>query len=424
MEKKLYELFNEATPSELDQFTEELQTPELEHTVLSSIKNKVYAKTKLDHYYNEKGRIITMKKEKNFTRICKSIIASVACLVLMFVCLAGYNAFFKQPPTTESKIIATIVTLDVNPSLEIKANEDENVLEVVALNKDAEVIIGDMNFEGESLELTVNTLIDSMIGNGYISETTNAVLLSIDNKDENIGNAIKDKLSAEISDLINTESIQGSVISQIVSGDDEELSGLASEYGISIGKAKLIQTIMKMNSDGEFSDYAELSITELNAVMNTKAEETKDNNAYIGKEKALEIALNKLNLTLNDLDAEPKIELVASRGDICYHVELHRSRNDENGAHSASYTIYIDAFTGKLHGEGVTEPNFSMEEAWGFVCDQLGSDAEKANLLDQIFNDMESGLPMTYSFFYEIGDNEYCALVDAMNGTVIRIDNM
>lgn len=342
----------------------------------------------------------------------------------MFVCLVGYNAFFKQSPATENKIIATTVTLDVNPSIEIKANEEEKVLDVVALNKDAEIIISDMKFEGNSLESTVNTLIDSMIGNGYINETANSVLLSVDNKDENIGNVIKDKLSAEISDLINTESIQGSVISQIVSADDIELSGLASKFGISIGKAKLIQTIMKMIPDGEFSDYAELTITELNTIMNTKAEEKKDNNAYIGDEKALEIALNKLNLTLNDLDAEPKIELVASRGDICYHVELHGSWNDGKGAHSASYAVYVNAFTGEIPGEGVTEPNFSIGEAWGIICDKLGSDAESANLLEQIFNDMESGLPMTYSFYYEIGDNWYSALVDAMNGVVIRIVEM
>jgi hypothetical protein len=239
---------------------------------------------------------------------------------------------------------------------------------------------------------------------------------------------MKDKLSAEISDIINAENINGSVIGQIVSGDDTELSSLATEYGISIGKAKLIQTIMKMCSSGEFADYAGLSITELNILMNTKAEDTNSdtnsNDTYIGEEKALNIVLDALNLTLNDLDAEPKIKLVAIRGDICYLVELHRSWNDKDGAHSASYALYVNAFTGAQGGEGVTEPNFSMEEAWDAVCEQLGAYAEKAKILEKKFNDMESALPMTYSFYYEIEDNSYCALVDAMNCYVIRIVEM
>jgi hypothetical protein len=390
-----------------------------------------------------------MKKEKNFKKVFKSIIASVACLALVFVCLMGCLAFFNQPtpiateqPVTnigptiateqpvinDAKTIATIVTLDGNPSLEIKADDEEKVIGVVALNKDAETVIGDIDFEGNGLEETIDTIVDSMIENGYINETTNAVLLSIDNKDENVGNAIKDKLSAEISDIINAENINGSVIGQIVSGDDTELSSLATEYGISIGKAKLIQTIMKMCSNGEFADYAGLSITELNNLMNTKAEdtnsETNGNDTYIGEEKALNIVLDALNLTLNDLDAEPKIKLVAIRGDICYLVELHRSWNDKDGAHSASYALYVNAFTGAQGGEGVTEPNFSMEEAWEAVCEQLGDDAEKATILEKKFNDMESGLPMTYMFRYSIGDTEYVALVDAMNCYVIRIVEM
>ena len=47
MKKKLNEIFDEAKPQELDQFSEELNAPELPHEVLASVKGKVYAKTKL-----------------------------------------------------------------------------------------------------------------------------------------------------------------------------------------------------------------------------------------------------------------------------------------------------------------------------------------------------------------------------------------
>ncbi|MBQ8399451.1 MAG: hypothetical protein IJX08_05710 [Clostridia bacterium] len=274
--------------------------------------------------------------------------------------------------------------------------------------------MGDMALEGTSLELTVNALVGSMLQKGYLNEKTNTVLLSVDSKDETDGNAIKEKLSEKISILFDTESINGSVISQTVSADDQELSDLASQYKMTLGKAKLIRTIVNMNPGSDFADYAELTVTELNAVMNQTAEDPKDESIYIGKEKALEIALNWRKVSADDLVCEPTIELVASRGTICYLIDVR--------THSAVYIVYVDAFTGGIPSEGVNEPNFTAEEAWSFVCDQLGSEAEKATLLKQEFNDHTvSNFPMTYLFRFEIDDIEYAALVDALNGTVIRI---
>ena len=382
-----------------------------------------------------------MTKEKTIKKARKSIVACAACLVIMFGCVAGVlGGLWKQTlqsPATDQAVatttlqspatdraVATTITLDVNPSIEIQANEVEEVLKVVALNADAEIVLGNMELEGTALELTVNALVGSMLRNGYINETTNSVLLSVDSKDEATGNEVKDRLSAEISKLINTETIHGSVIGQIVSGEDQELSALAAQYGMSIGKAKLIQTIVSMSSGREFSNYTELTITQLNAVM-TASVKTPDTDApYIGEEKALEIALRQCNLTEEELSCDPIVELVASRGEICYQILLRHEWKDGSGSSSASYVVHVNAFTGKAPGEGVTAPNFSMKEAWEIVCDQLGDDGEKAVMTSYVFHDMESALPMTYSFAYEVGNRKYAALVDAMDGTVIRIVQM
>ncbi|MBE6672135.1 MAG: hypothetical protein E7599_01245 [Ruminococcaceae bacterium] len=413
IEEKLKSAFESATPNLVD-------------SILAECENK-------------KGRILAMTNEKRFSRFTKWAAATAACLVMIVGCVAGYAAFIGNTPTPAPTpaptqpttpvtpdttvsptydTVAATVTLDVNPSLEIKVDENEKVLEVIALNEDAKQIIGNMDFQNSSLEVTVNALIGSMLQNGYINQTTNSVLLSVDSTDESTGNAIKDKLSAEISTLIHTETIQGSVISQIVNSKDEELIALATEYGISIGKAKLIQTIIKVTPNKEFSHYAKLSITELHNIMNASATQPDDESIYIGEEKALEIALSRFHLTKENLYNEPIINLVSSRGDICYQIHF---RVVHNSGSSTSYVTYINAITGKHPGDDITEPNFTMEEAWSFVCEKLGDDAQNANILMKQFNDMESGLPMTYSFYFEIGTNEYSALVDAMNGMVIRV---
>ena len=47
MKKKLNEIFDEAKPQELDQFSDKLMAPELPDEVLASVKGKVYAKTNI-----------------------------------------------------------------------------------------------------------------------------------------------------------------------------------------------------------------------------------------------------------------------------------------------------------------------------------------------------------------------------------------
>lgn len=439
MKKTLYELFDQATPDELELLSSELEGNLLPQKVLSSVKSKVYAKTEFAHCNNEKGRIIM--KEKKFTRLYKTLLASAACLALVAGCFAGYAALSRGQqqslpsksdassdssdcPTELQTIATTTVTLDVNPSLEIKANGEETVLGVTALNEDAEIVVGDMEFEGSSLELTVNALIGSMLQKGYINKETNTVLVSIDSKDEKTGNTIKEKLSKEISLLVNTEEINGSVISQTVSAQDEELLALASEHGISVGKAKLIQTIVQMDTERVFSDFVGMTITQLNMVMNASVENPAPENTYIGEEKALEIAFDGVNLTIEDLSANPIVELVSRRGEICYQIRMQREWVDESGKHSDSFVVYVNAFTGKVPGEGVEEPNFTMEEAWEVVSDQLGSDAEKAEVLSWTFHGMDTALPMTYTFHYKVERAEYCVLVDAMSGEIIRTVSM
>lgn len=71
MKKKLNEIFDEAKPEELDQFSDELKAPELSPEVLASVKGKVYAKTKLK------------KEKKNNKNVWLRFGAIAACFLLI-----------------------------------------------------------------------------------------------------------------------------------------------------------------------------------------------------------------------------------------------------------------------------------------------------------------------------------------------------
>ncbi len=409
MENRVKEAFDAATPDVLD-------------AVLAGCEK-------------EKGTVITMTNQKKSSKFTKWAVATAACFAMVIGCFAAYGALApadkidtapKSPITSTASAVATVVTLDVNPSIEIKADATEKVLDVLALNKDAEIVIGENDFTGKDLDQTVSTLIDSMIEQGYLNQTTNSVLVSVENENEATGNSIKDKLANEITDKVTTEGINGSVIGQVVSSDDSGLAELAKAHGITVGKAKFICYIIG-NENKNFADYIHYSITDLNALLKASAEENKggkgEEKNYIGKDAALKIALEACKLTLDQLDEYPAIEIVVQRGEVFYDIFFKISEYvDEYNHSSQSFHYYVNAVTGKIPGAGVTEPNITAKEAIAIVLDSLGLTEDEISELECRFNDMESGLPMTYVVAFVKNGKLHAGLVDAMDGTHIRTE--
>ncbi|MBO5744743.1 MAG: hypothetical protein J6R60_03040, partial [Clostridia bacterium] len=138
------------------------------------------------------------KEEPNMKRnVRKKIIygtlSFAACMALIITAVIG-----NFTPNGENEILATI-TIDVNPSIEINVDENEKVLCVSPLNEDAQEVIGTMDFEGTSLDVTVHALVGSMVTKGYMTQMKNSVLVSVES--ENDTTALREKLTSEISSL-------------------------------------------------------------------------------------------------------------------------------------------------------------------------------------------------------------------------------
>ncbi len=72
------------------------------------------------------------------------------------------------------------MTMDVNPSIEVVTNRLEQVVEVRALNEDAEKLLTGFTNDTRSLEATVSELVDLMILGGFIDGgTDNVVMISV-----------------------------------------------------------------------------------------------------------------------------------------------------------------------------------------------------------------------------------------------------
>ena len=294
----------------------------------------------------QNGKIIPMSKPRRRKRILPWLAA--ACLVLA---IGGgvFGVRYQQAHT-----VASVVSLDVNPCVRLEVNRAEQVLSVTPVNEDASQILDGMDLIGTDLKVAVNAIIGSLLKHGYVDELANSVLVSVEDDDLARGAALEEKLTGEIAQVLESASINGAILSQSFAAD-EALQQKAEEYGISQGKAALIQTLVDSSSHLTFESLVGLSINELNLLANSEAATdltgpsdqqdairstgTASQSSYVGVDAATQTALTHAGLQqsqLSYLEADYDYE----DGRMIYEVEF--------GAAGVEYEYDIDAATGEI----------------------------------------------------------------------------
>ena len=285
-----------------------------------------------------KGTAMLVKQKR---RLPIAIVAAAAAFVMLFGVLAGVLVY------TGNNAVASVVSIDVNPSIEMKLNKKDVVVEIKALNEDGQKILGNMDLVGTDVEVALNALIGSMITNGYIDELENSVLVSVDNNNADKNAALREKLNAIISGLITTENAEGAVIALQIDKNDTDSASLADKLGISLGKAQLILSLCANNAKYDPESLAKLGINELSLLLQEIGAELKgefvgsaSDKAYIGVEKAKAAALEYAKVTEDMVYGSIKVEFEHDDGMMIYEVEF--------VVEGVRYEIEVNAVNGNI----------------------------------------------------------------------------
>ncbi len=146
----------------------------------------------------------------------------------------------------QSRTDATVY-LDVNPSIELRTNAFDRIIDVKAENKDGKIVLDNMDLYNIHIDVGVNAIAGSMIKHGYLNEAKRFILLSVDSADKEKAEALKKRLSIDLNKTLKQSIGSGSVLEQSVE-DDSSVEKLAEKYRIPFGKAYLIQKIIELNS--------------------------------------------------------------------------------------------------------------------------------------------------------------------------------
>ena len=369
-----------------------------------------------------KGTERLMTEKKTAMRRWTTLVA--ACLALML--LGGGGLFYQQ-----ANAVASVVSLDVNPSIELRVNRDEKVLSCTPLNEDAKEILEDMgggaDLKGAKLDVAVNAIVGSLVRKGYLSEISSAIMISVEDKDSTRAEKLQRELTSAVDGVLRTNESKAAVLTQTVT-QDAELERQARENSISTGKAALVNRILAFNSSLRFDALAKLSVGELKDLAEAGAPAMP-----IGMDAACGAAEEYAGTTaLDSVTAEVDSELDESPAH--YVVELHTQWGE--------FEYLVDAYTGKvLSGQKDLLATVSAQnetarpsgqkpapsgaaqdigyaKAKSIALNHAGVSESKAYDMD-IELDEEDG-KLVYEVEFKSSGMEYDYEIDAATGTILK----
>lgn len=343
----------------------------------------------------------TKKKKRRWAPL-----AAAACLALVLVGGGGGYYYYSA-----NNAVVSLVSLDVNPSIQLEVNKNEKVLSATPMNDDGAEILADMDLKGTQADVAMYAIIGSLLQHGYVDELANSILITVEDDDQVRGEKLQQELTAQADAALANAQVNGAVLAQTLQ-NSEELSQKAQEYGISTGKAALIQAIVEgSNNTKTFEDLVGLSINELNLLYTAQAPlegQTSGNeqnsgaanaapittsgsasqSAYIGLEAAKEAALKHAGVSASDATFV-EAEYDYDDGRMVYEVEFHvkgteydyeidaqtgavvKYKNEQNGANTSGSSANTSSFIGEsaaktaaLNHAGVSESSTKYCNAW------------------------------------------------------------
>jgi hypothetical protein len=225
----------------------------------------------------EEHDFITRQEEKQSTGYIRqyTVVLSLCFALLLFVA-GGWFYQYRLP--------SSMISLDINPGIEIKTNRHNQVISVSALNEDAQKVLQNQDFMLEELDTAVASIVNAVIDQGYLNTDRNVILVSVENNSMEKAKILVDSLKLVINNNASAHEMKLMVLSQTLKKDKAE-SEEAKELGVSVGKLKLLKKIEISTDNLTTKSLSHKSMSELLAIAKENEVDLEDT---IQMEKSLE----------------------------------------------------------------------------------------------------------------------------------------
>ena len=364
-----------------------------------------------------KGTVIPMTTKKTTKKRWTTLAA--ACLAL--VLLGGGGIFYQQ-----AHAVASVVSLDVNPSIELKVSKSEKVLVCTPLNEDAKAILADMgdgaDLKGAKLDVAVNAIVGSLVRNGYLNSISSAIMISVEDNDTARAEKLQRELTSTVDGVLQTSEAKASVLTQTLT-QDAGLAQQARENSISTGKAALVNRVLALNPALKFDALAKLSVEELKDLAEAGAPAMP-----IGTDKAMDIAAAAFGKASTAKMAYSAVDPELDESPAHYEVEITSQTGEE-------FEYKVDAYTGAIleskreAADGTEVPvvqpskpaasgDIGYAKAKSVALNHAGVSENKAYDMDIELDDEDGTL--VYDVEFKSGNMEYSYEINAATGAILK----
>ena len=363
-----------------------------------------------------KGTVIPMTTKKTTKKRWTTLAA--ACLAL--VLLGGGGIFYQQ-----AHAVASVVSLDVNPSIELKVSKSEKVLVCTPLNEDAKAILADMgdgaDLKGAKLDVAVNAIVGSLVRNGYLNSISSAIMISVEDNDTARAEKLQRELTSTVDGVLQTSEAKAFVLTQTLT-QDAGLAQQARENSISTGKAALVNRVLALNPALKFDALAKLSVEELKDLAEAGAPAMP-----IGTDKAMDIAAAAFGKASTAKMAYSEVDPELDESPAHYEVEIRSQTGEE-------FEYKVDAYTGAIleskreAADGTEVPvvqpskpaasgDIGYAKAKSVALNHAGVSESKAYDMDIELDDEDGTL--VYEVEFKSGNMEYSYEINAATSAIL-----
>lgn len=204
--------------------------------------------------------VVRMQEHDEITRQEKNVVfcqirgLALACACFLMVVGVGWFVQFGM--------IYSVVNVDVNPSLEIMVNRRDKVLSVRDNNQAAKEFLKGRNYKGWDIAEMMESLVDDLALQGYLTDEKNIILLSVDSKSQNVSNGLQTVLPTAVSGALADYGIMPKMFIQQLS-KNKEIQKQAEQYHISQGRQQFINLILRQNSSLKEEDLVSMNLADL-----------------------------------------------------------------------------------------------------------------------------------------------------------------
>lgn len=192
--------------------------------------------------------------QKNYTH---SYLKRAGVIAAAIVVVAGVILLLT---TIHNRTPYASITVESDECVEILLNRDNRPLSVSGRNNAAIRLAREID-NADSIEAMIDSTLDTMLEGGHLGEDNNTILITVDAPADG-ENLLKDSLKAAKASFHESE-FNGAILSTLAS-NDKRVGSISKRHNISVGKAEMVNDIVRADHSFSTELLCRLSVGDLN----------------------------------------------------------------------------------------------------------------------------------------------------------------